>query len=352
MHHGVLGGGEPLGADTDELAVADGHGPHGADHPLVDGLDDDAGLGVGDAVGGVQGLVGAAPHEVAAHQGVQGGVAGGIDLVGIVKVADVVPVQHGQLEGAGQDDGGVLAGHLGHGIEVLLGGAGGDHAHIQGGLDGLHIVVVAGDVEVVAHPLGGHHVAVGVDVGAVVHDRVVVGPAEVLGQTDHEVAPGHGVVHLDGVGAGGLAGVQGDVVGAVAQHPGQLHVIAAHAVPHDGGAVGVHGDQMLVAGAPGALGLHLAVEHGNQLDGLHELQGIGLAGHVLGHAVQIDTVALTAHGLLGLGGLGGGDDPAGQDGGDPQAGRAEGEALHKVSSGDAAVHILIFTAHCLIPPHF
>ena len=348
MDHGILGGGEPLGTDTDELPVAHRHGPHGADHAPVNGFDDDACLGVGDAIGGIQGGVAAAPHKVAAHQDIQSVIAVLVDLVGVIELGDVIGTQLGHLESADQDHSRVLPGHLGHGIEAVLGGGGGEHAHIQGGLDGFHIVIVASDIIEVAHPLRGHDLALVIDVRAVVHHGVVVGPAEIFGQADHKVAPGHGVIHLDGVGSGGLAGVQGHGIGGAPQCPGDLHIVAAHAVPHDGGSVRVHRDQVLIGGAPGALALHLAVLHRHQLDGLDKLQSIGLALHVLSHAIDIDAVALLADLLLGGGVRRGsrGDDPAGQNGGNPQARSPDGQTLYKVSAGNAAaLHVLLFTTH-------
>ena len=170
-----------------------------------------------------------------------------------------------------------------------------------------------------------------------------MGPAEVLGQTDHESAAGHGAVDLDGVSAGGLAGVEGDLEGLVAQGPGNVHVIAAHAVTHHDGAVGIDGDQMLVAGAPHALGLGGAAVDSDQLDGLHELQSVLLVVHLLVDAVNVDAAAAGADLLLLGAGCGGGDDTTGQNGDGSNTGCDTCHALDEVTAGNALVHLLLNT---------
>ena len=61
----------PLRTAANELTVAYRHCPHGAHNAPVDRVDDDARLGIGDAICWVDRSVGPTAHEVTANQGVQ-----------------------------------------------------------------------------------------------------------------------------------------------------------------------------------------------------------------------------------------------------------------------------------------
>ena len=339
MYGGALGGREPLGTDPDEPAVADRHGPHRGGDLTVDVVQNDARLGIGDTIGGIQRGVGAPTHKAAPHQDVQRFLSlfAGFAIIG--EGRDIVGIQLLHVIGTDDDNGGILAGHNGHGIEAVPGAFGGEHAHVQRGFDWLDIVGVSSHIIEVAHPLSLHHIALVIDVSAVIHDRVIVGPAEVSGQTDHKCAAGDGSVHFDRVSAGRLTGVERDLVGILTQAPGNHDIIAAHAVAHYHSTVGVHGDQVLVAGAPGALGLHLAAVYCHQFDWLNEFQGVFFSLQILCHAINIDAVPLFADVLLLGVSCGGRDDSAGQDRDQAEAGRPGSQALDKVPAGNAVVSL-------------
>ena len=113
------------------------------------------------------------------------------------------------------------------------------HEHVESRFDGLHVISIARDIIVIAHPLLLGIASVIVDVAAVVHDVVVVAPAKVIRQADHKLAPGHRRIDIDGITAGSLSCVEGDLIVYSVLRPGYIDIITADSVAHTYSAVGI-----------------------------------------------------------------------------------------------------------------
>ena len=70
--------------------------------------------------------------------------------------------------------------HRRHRIEQIIGAFRMQNAHIKSRLDGLNVVIIANNVEIIANALCFHDVTVVIDINAVVHYCVVMGPPKIL----------------------------------------------------------------------------------------------------------------------------------------------------------------------------
>ncbi len=165
-----------------------------------------------------------------------------------------------------------------------------ENPHVERRLDRLDEIAVAGHIEVIAHPLFLEHVSVVVDIDAIVHDGVVMRPSEVPGQPHHECPAGHRLIDFDGVSPCRLRGMERDLVNGVAKSPGNVNIVPANTITHDCRPIRGNRYQMLVAGPPGPLCLHLAALLHRELDGLHELHAVLLARNIA-DALNEDAIA-------------------------------------------------------------
>ena len=166
------------------------------------------------------------------------------------------------------------------------------NTHIQSRFDGLNVVAIACNIEVIAHTLFFKNIAVVIDVDAIVHNCVVVGPPEVPGEPHHERPTGHGLVDFNGMRPCRLRGVERYLVIRIAKGPGDVNIVPPDAIAHDGRPIGSNRHQMLVAGPPGSLCLDLTALFHRELDGLHELHIVLLARHIA-NALDENAVAPT-----------------------------------------------------------
>ena len=265
------------------------HRPHRGNHSPADGFDDNPCLRIGNSIGRVDGPIRSSPHIIVSHQRIQRIPAVRAYFGRIFKFRQIIRFQVIEAEGAAQNHRRILPGHGGHRVETVIRGRRGQNPHIQGRFHRFHVIIPSGHVKIVSHALLFQDIAVTVDISSVIHDAVIVIPAEITGQTDHKIASRHWPVYLDRMGARCLACVEIHGIYRSFQRPGYLNIISAYAVPHDNSTIRIYGYEMLIARPPGTFRLLFPVYDGYQFHRLDKFERIGLTVHIHVPALDVDT---------------------------------------------------------------